>query len=526
MLNIGLGWAAFGIVILVLIVLNYIIVKYYSDKHESEAITTIIAVIGLTLTLLCVMIIPVDILNVSTMSNQQGNWTIDPTDISSRNFNVKMLYYDSNIYLSIYSLLLVLYGAVAVVSLILIPFAYFFYEEYDENETIGSRIYAGCKYTIFFIVFTIVLLVVGAFVRPGSSKPVDNQNVQDWIKQEVLNQNAIESSLLFTFACLSFLGFCVWATYTAYGLSAFPIGLIKGKRKISDDKSHINEDLYKTREKSKFYSSKFASGKSLSAKEESTLSLLKHKERALERRSSRLDSADKGIKKIFVIFRPFAFIFGFIFLLFSLLIVISIVLSIIDKISASVCGSACGFLTTYPKLKNPFDILLIKLAPYFPADYFILGFVIFYIFASTLSGIVRIGIRFLWVHMYDFQYRKTFPQGLLVACVLLMLSNLCLNMQIINLAPRYVMYGTQVFLNTTSLEVLPCSIEAPPDLCIMSQIGVLTSRIQLGTSFFGIIYYYATWAFVGTFLIGLVVSIIRKPQTNISSAYDDEDDYA
>jgi len=496
-----------------LIALNYIIVKYYSDKHESEAITSIIAVIGLTITLLCVMIIPVDILNVSTMSNQQGNFTISPTEVDNRNFSVKMIYY-------------VLYGSVAVVALILIPFAYFFYEEYDENATIGSRVYAGCKYTIFFIIFTAILLVVGAFVRPGSTKPVADQNIQEWIKQEVLNQNAAESSILFTIACLTFLGFCVWATYTAYGLSAFPIGLIKGKRKLSDDKTHINEDLFKTREKSKFYSSKYASGKNLSAKEESTLSLLKHKERALERRSSRLDQADKGIKKVFVIFRPFAFIFGFIFLLFSLLIVISIVLSIIDKLSASVCGSACGFLTTYPKLKNPFDLLLTKLAPYFPADYFIMGFVIFYIFFSSLSGIVRIGIRFLWVHMYDFQYRKTFPQGLLIACVLLMLSNLCLNMQIINLAPRYVMYGTQVFLNATSGEILPCSIAAPPNQCIMSQIGVLTSRIQLGTSFFGIIYYYATWVFVGTFLIGLVVSIIRKPQTNISSAYDDEDDFA
>ncbi|EGC30922.1 hypothetical protein DICPUDRAFT_58029 [Dictyostelium purpureum] len=510
MISIDLGWVIFAGCILFVIALNYIVVKYYSDKHESEAITTIIAVIGLTLTLLCVMLIPVDILNVSTMS--KNGTLIDAGTIASRTEGVKMLYY-------------ILYGSIIGVSLILVPFAYFFYEEYDENIPVCSRVYAGCKYTVFFVLFAVVLLVVGAFVRPGS-KSIGNENIDQWIKDEVLNQNAVESSLLFAIACLTILGFAVWITYTAYGLSAFPIGLIKGNRRTDDDKADLNKDLFKTREKSSFYSSKYASGKSLTEKEQSHLSLLKGKERALEKRSDRLDKADRGIKKVLVIFRPFAFIFGFIFILLSFLIVISLVLAIIDKISSSVCGSACGFLSTYPKLKNPFDIVLLDLAPYFPLDYILLGGLILYIYVCALSGITRIGIRFLWINMFEFSYRKTFPQGLLIASVLLMLSNLCLNMQIVQLAPRYVMYGTQQFFNATSAALEPCNISAPQGACVMSQIGSLTSRIQLGTSFFGIIFYYATWVIIGFFLVGLVVSIFKKApskaQYNRYDEYEDE----
>ncbi|EFA86778.1 LMBR1-like conserved region-containing protein [Heterostelium album PN500] len=491
MLDIGFGWASFGGVVIVFCYIIKILLslKYWSDKHESERLTTFVTVTGLTLTLMCVMLIPVDILNVSTMSNSS-----------------------------------VMYACILAFALIIIPFTYFYYEEDDYDVSTGARVLGGCKYTAFLIVFTVVLLVVGAFIRPGSSKPVDNQNIKDWIEQELANQNAAEGSLMFAIACLTLLGFVVWICYTAYGFSAFPIGLIKGKRRVSDDRREINDDLHKTREKANYFRSKYASGKTMSADEEATMNLLKSKERVLSKHSARLESSNSGIKKILVIFRPFAFIFGFFFLLVSILIIISIVLSIIDKLSSSVCGAACGFLTDYPNLKNPIDLMLSSTAPYFPLDYILLGLIIVYIYAVTISGIVRIGIRFLWIKMYEFAPSKTVPQGLLIASILLMLSNLCLNIQIIQLAPRYSLFGTQVWYNATSNTVQPCSIDAPTDLCVMSQIGLLTSRIEMGTSFFGIVYYYATWGIVGAFLIGTLVSIFKRRDSNLQSFNNDSDE--
>ncbi|GAM17934.1 hypothetical protein SAMD00019534_011090 [Acytostelium subglobosum LB1] len=513
MLQIGFGWAAFGIVAICTVLLNIIIIKYYSDKHQSEKFTTIVSIIGLTTALLCVMIIPVDILNVSTMSNSLGNITISQNDIDQRNLSLRIFYY-------------AFYGFTLLFALVMMPFAYFYYEEEDEASgvTTGARILGACKYTSFTIVFAIVLFIVGAFIRPGSNKPVDNQNAKDWLEQELLNQNAAVSSMIFAIACLTILGFLVWFVFTAFGLSAFPIGLIKGRRRVSDDRHDITENIYKTREKANYYSSKYASGKAMSANEEQTLSLLKSKERVLQKHSSRLDASNSGIRKILVVVRPFTFIFGFIFLLISLLLIISIVLSIIDKLSSSVCGAACGFLTDYPKLKNPIDLMLSASAPYFPLDYILLGLLILYVYIATLSGIVKIGIRFLWIKLYEFTPSRTAPQALLIASVILMLSNLCLNIQIVQLAPQYAMFGTQVWYNVTSNAIESCTINAPPSACVMTQIGLLISRVEMGTSFFGVIFYYATWGIVAAFIIGSIISIIRKPKSNIVAYGDDSDE--
>ncbi|GAM27047.1 hypothetical protein SAMD00019534_102220 [Acytostelium subglobosum LB1] len=511
MLNIGFGWASLVLVGVFTVLLNIFIVKYYSDRHQSETLTTVVTVIALSITLLCVLVIPVDILNVSTMSNAAGNHTINQHDIDQRNLSIAVTYY-------------ILYSLIILFALIIIPFVYFYYEEDDVDVSIRDRVVGACKYTAFLVVFTVVMLVVGIFIRPGSSKPVGNENVKDWIQTEILSQNAAQGSLMFSVAILTLLGFVVWMVYTAYGLAAMPIDMIKGMRRLSDDRRQISESLYDTRSQASYYSSKYASGKTMSAKEEHTLSLLRSKERALEKHSERMEASHSGLRRILIVFKPFTFIFGFFFLLVSILIVISIMLSLIDKVTNSICGSSCGFLTDYPKLKNPIDLLLQSTAPYFPLDYIILGLFIVYIYAVTVSGVVKIGIRFLWIKLYEFNAQKTMPQGLLLCSILLMLSNLCLNLQIVQLAPQYSMFGTQVWYNATSDSIEPCSINAPADSCVMTQIGLITSRIVMGTNFFGIIYYYATWAIIGAFLIGSIIAVVKRRRSNIVSYADDSDE--
>lgn len=47
--------------------------------------------------------------------------------------------------------------------------------------------------------------------------------------------------------------------------------------------------------------------------------------------------------------------------------------------------------------------------------------------------------------MFTFKKRATPPQGLLLASVILMLSILVLNLQVLTLAPRYTTFGSQTF---------------------------------------------------------------------------------
>jgi hypothetical protein len=68
-------------------------------------------------------------------------------------------------------------------------------------------------------------------------------------------------------------------TTQAYGLSALPIGLIKGKKHISEDVAEVQSNLGKTKEQKKALQSKYLNSKKLSKKDKSKMDLLERQER-------------------------------------------------------------------------------------------------------------------------------------------------------------------------------------------------------------------------------------------------------
>eukprot|EP01113_Clastostelium_recurvatum_P037815 TRINITY_DN556_c0_g1_i2.p1 TRINITY_DN556_c0_g1~~TRINITY_DN556_c0_g1_i2.p1 ORF type:complete len:511 (+),score=117.09 TRINITY_DN556_c0_g1_i2:3-1535(+) len=507
MLPVAVGWVALAVVVVVIILFCYGIVKYYSDRHESEALPTVVTVLTLSLTLIALFIIPVDILSVSATKDKEGNFLGSIGDLENLGTNIRTLYY-------------VLYGLIMGASFLLIPFSYFYYEEFDEDSTVRSRFIAGLKYTSFLVVILVVLFVVGIFVKPGAPTEVDYKL---WVSYVLDKQDGGERSISFVIACMTLLGYLVWVTYTAYGLSAFPIGLLRGKRHVTEEASDIVSDLESTREKQREINSRYLTGKRITEADQRKVDLLKRHERTLSKRNTQLQNSQKGLARLAAVCKPFALLFGILFSLVSLFLIVCFLLSLIDKIAGS-CGTACGFVISHPQLKNPIDLVLAFLEPYFPLDYIILGAIIFFIFFATLSGIIRIGIRFLWVHMFSIRAQKSPPQGLLLMTMLLMFALLTLNMQIVNLAPRYTMYGSQVYINNSTNTVEPCGLNSPQDLCTMSQIGTIVTRIQLGTPFFGVAYYILNWVFLAAFVIGLIVSIVKRKPPNVEVHEDEDDD--
>jgi LMBR1 domain-containing protein 1 len=494
--SLAFGWVAFAIIILVLLVFCFLIVRYYTDRHEAETLPTIVTTAALTLSLLALFLIPVDILNVSLGAG--------------KDHEVKMLYY-------------ILYGCILGFAFVIIPFSYFYYEEFDEDVTAKQRIVGGCKYTIFLLLIMVVLLVIGLFVGAPKNK---HDNAKDWVDVIVDTNNKGEHAIVFAIACLTIIGYLIWVSYTAYGLSAFPIGLLKGKRHLAEEASDIQSDLEATREQKRAISSRYMTGKRMSARDEKQLDLLKRQERILASRSARIDQSHKGCGKILHACKPFVFIFGILLTLVTLLIVVSVVITLIDKIANS-CGVKCGFFANYPKIPNPIDLLLSNLAIVFPLDYVAFGSLIAYIFFCTLNGIVRVGVRFLWVHLYNIKARQTAPQGLLLTAIILMLALLVLNIEILTLAPRYASFGTQTYRNLNGTEVVcTASALAPnhsdPNNCTMTQIGIFVAAIEAGTPFFGNVFFYAMWLFVLTFIIGAIVTCVRRKSSNIDE--NDESD--
>lgn len=72
------------------------------------------------------------------------------------------------------------YGLILTFSFFIIPFAYFYYEEYEEEgQTKSQRRASAFKYTLFFIIIVGLLFLFGLFLKPHVIPPhID----LDWFK--------------------------------------------------------------------------------------------------------------------------------------------------------------------------------------------------------------------------------------------------------------------------------------------------------------------------------------------------------
>lgn len=84
---------------------------------------------------------------------------------------------------------LVCYGLIALFSFFLIPFAYFYYEEYDEDESLGDRVFGALKYTSFFVIISVLLSIFGLFLKPTTKAPKIDL---DWFKKLLTDSSKYE----------------------------------------------------------------------------------------------------------------------------------------------------------------------------------------------------------------------------------------------------------------------------------------------------------------------------------------------
>jgi LMBR1 domain-containing protein 1 len=126
---------------------------------------------------------PVDIALVSaTTSSRYGrkkDWAT-PDAVESILYTLKIVYYT-------------LYSLDAVLCLLVIPFTYFWFEEggpdSDEDApSIGSKLWGAFKYTIGFILFVVILFLVGYFVPAARGMKNGKDFDLDYFKN-LLSQN-------------------------------------------------------------------------------------------------------------------------------------------------------------------------------------------------------------------------------------------------------------------------------------------------------------------------------------------------
>ncbi|KAJ4217147.1 hypothetical protein FSOLCH5_001864 [Fusarium solani] len=535
----SLIWVAYAVAVALCLIAALITTFTWQTPRERSAVVSIVAIVSLTSLLATVLLLPVDIALISATSSAtlgaKKDWAT-PERIDSILLTLKIVYYS-------------LYSFDALLCLIVIPFAYFWHEEYDEIEveeegrTLTSRFWASLKYTLFFVAFVVVLFLLGFFVPAAGDTSKDHWDL-DYFKK-LIAQNHGEKALTFALGLLLTLGTLLYVVYTGAGLALLPISFIKAAPSISAPQlsETTASQLEQNRERQRQIEMRNAGRQEgMSRQDRRELDVLVREEQTLVRRERLAAEAQgeghsriyRAWLKVCAVFRPIKLIGGILLLLLSVFIWVSMLITGIDKAKNSICKQKCGYILGQIHVFQPINFIFVKAAKAFPVDYILMALLVLFFFSSSISGVASVGIRFLWVRIFQIRKGRTAPQALLIATVMLALIILASNYGIaMMVAPQYSIYGTQTICtnepaypgaqpdcrNHTDM-IRPCSealkLRHAKDVCTPSIMSTFLNRITITWPFFGLVDFWAQFAFLGVFLVVFVTAIFRTPRVNLS----------
>jgi len=528
---------AIGIVFLVAVITTY---TWQLPRDRSPVVSTI-AVTSLTALLATVLLLPVDIALVSATNSAADGLKKDwatPEAVGSILHSLQIVYYS-------------LYSFDALLCMLIIPFGYFWYEEYDEIEveegrTLGSRMAGALKYTAGFMFLVVILFIIG-FFAPAATKEGAHWDL-DYYKN-LLAQNNGEKALAFGVGLLITLGTLLYVLYTGAGLALLPMSFIKSAPSISAPElsETTASQLEQNRERQHQLEMRHQGrGDEMPAKERRELEALRREERTLVRRErlaaeamgERRSTIYRAWRKICAVFRPIKLLGGIFLLLVSMVIWVSMLITGIDKAMNSMCKKDCGYILGHVHLFQPINWIFVQSAKAFPVDYVLMALFVLLFFGASISGIATVGIRFLWVRVFQIRKGRTPPQALLVTTVMLALIMLAINYAIVSMvAPQYATFGTQKFCSKEPVPgqkpncagqpdmILTCSealdFKLAKDVCTPSVMSTFINRVTITWPFFGAVDYWAQFVFLLVFLVTLLTALFRTPKLNLAELDED-----
>jgi LMBR1 domain-containing protein 1 len=239
--------------------------------------------------------------------------------------------------------------------------------------------------------------------------------------------------------------------------------------------------------------------------------------------------------KVGAVFRPIKLLGGFLLMLLALLIWASMLITGIDKAKNSVCKAGCGYVLGHINIFQPVNWILVVSSKAFPIDYIIFLLLVLFFFTASVVGIATVGIRFLWVILFRIRKGHTSPQALLIATVMLTLIVLAINYSVaMMVAPQYSTFGPQTYCDIPARHpgeqpdcanhrsaIKPCSELADnlvaKDVCTPSVVSTFLNRVTINFPFFGVVNFWAQFAFLAVYLIVFVTTLFRTPRLDVDS---------
>ncbi|KAL4813384.1 hypothetical protein BDW67DRAFT_192891 [Aspergillus spinulosporus] len=550
LLQTSLIWVVYAVVVAILFAVASVFIYVYQAPRDRSPSVTLTCVVAIASLLATILLLPVDVALVSsTVSSSMGqrkDWAT-PEVVDRITFSLTLVYY-------------ILYSLDILLCLLVVPFVYFWYEEYDEvaaqagEQSFGQRFWGASKYTLSFIAILIILFLVGVFA------PISRANGGNGLDsfKSLLGENPSanrwfsggERALTFALGLLITIGMCIYVLHTSIGLAVLPIRLIKGGPRLLSEGSWnatFTVQLDSNRERRRQLEGRCGGNfDHLSSKDRRELDALIREERTLIRRQRLAQEADgRGHSflprmwfKLEAFFRPFRRLVGLILFLIVLLIWVSMILTASDKAKNSLCKRHCGYVLGHINIFNPINEIFVQSAQMFPIDYVIFTILVLLFFFGTVVGIATVGIRFLWISIFKIRRGHTSPQALLVMTAILMLAILALNYSIsMIVAPQYATFGPQTFCDRSSdssvlfdlqCTVKPCSeaiaSDAAKQVCTPSVASTVLNRVTVNFPFFGAIFFWGQFAFIGVYLLALITSLLRSPKLDEQQLDEDAEE--
>lgn len=542
-IEVTLIWVVYAIVLVLLLGVASLFVYLYQTHRDRSIYVTIVCIFTITCLLATVLLLPVDVALVSsTTSSKDGvrkPWATQEK-VDNITHTLKIVYY-------------LLYSLDAVLCLLVVPFTYFWYEEYDEvasaegEQTFGTRFWQAFKYTAIFILICIALFLVGFFLPVSKSREGAHFDL-DFFKN-LLAENHGERALTFALGLLITVGIFLYCIYTASGLALLPLTLIKSAPSVSAPalNESVDSQLQSNQERQRQLEGRAQGQPSgLSSKDQRELDALHREERTLRRRQRLAQEASgegqnflyKAWLKLGAILRPIKLILGLLLVVVVLVIFASMIITGVDKIKNSTCGRQCGYVLASSNIFQPINYVLVKTAKVFPIDYVIFLLITMLFFSASVIGIATIGIRLLWVTIFRIRKAHTSPQALLMATVMLTLMTLAINYAVaMMVAPQYATFGPQTYCDLPPRipseqsdcsrhrdKIVPCTETADSlqarNVCTASIASTFLNRITVNYAFFGLVDFWAQFAFLGVFMVAFILLLFRVP----TSKDGDEDE--
>lgn len=337
------------------------------------------------------------------------------------------------------------------------------------------------------------------------------------------------------------IGTVLYVLYTGAGLALLPVAMIKSAPSVSAPTlgADTASQLESNRERQRQLEGR-SEGRNggLDPRDRRELEALVREERTLIRRE-RLVAESSGqdrhwlVKawiKTEAIFRPLKLIGGLILIIFALLIFASMLITGIDKAKNSICKAGCGYILGHINIFQPLNWILVKSSKVFPIDYVLFLLLVLFFFCSSVVGIANVGIRFLWLTIFKIRKAHTSPQALLMATVLLNLIVLAINYSVaMVVAPQYATFGPQTFCDREPRhpgelpsctdykdDIKPCTETATnhyaKDVCTPSVLSTFINRVTINFPFFGVVLFWAQFAFLGVYLIVFLTTLFKTPK--------------